>query len=227
VSFCGGFTTKVMSKRTFACIVIVFLGIVAGAGILWAVFGTSRISIAESDIQALLARQLPKTVNEVTIERVAVQLADSRLGLRIELHGKVLGESISAAVSARGAPRYDVKAGEVFFDADDVSFARLIIGSKTVIGEGDSPAGVAEATSSTIQRLVEAAIKIYLATQPVYRFSDDLMGTVLQAALADVSIQQDKLVITLSVWHLAAMVAIFGLVCIVVVYLIALVRRRR
>ena len=51
---------------------VAFIGLIAGAGILWAMFGTSRISITEADIQAPLNRELPMTIKELTIERVAI-----------------------------------------------------------------------------------------------------------------------------------------------------------
>ena len=210
-----------MSKRTLAWIAIAFVGLVAGAGVLWAMFGTSRISITESDIQAPLNQKLPMTVKELTIERVAVQLADNRLALRIDVQGTVLRQPISAAVSARGVPRYEARTGQLFFDADDVKVVQVTIGKKTVIGEADTQGRVAE----TVQRLAEAAIKAYLAARPVYQFRNDLKGIVAKAALSGVAIEQNNLVVTLSIWNLMVMVAIFGLALIVVLYLISLLIR--
>ena len=73
-----------------------------------------------------------------------------------------------------------------------------------------------------MQRLVEIAIKLFLATQPVYRFKNDLTGRVATLALADVAIEQDNLVITLSIWSLAAAVAIFGVIVLAALYLVYL-----
>jgi hypothetical protein len=66
------------------------MGVLSIAGLVWATFGTSKLTFTESAIQERLNKQLPRTVREITIERVAVQLADNRLALRIEIQGTVL-----------------------------------------------------------------------------------------------------------------------------------------
>jgi len=200
-----------MSKRAFICTVIAFLALVAAAGVLCTLFGIDRISLAESDIQTPLNQQLPKTVERLTIERVDVRLAEGRLGLQIDLQGTALNQLISSSASVRGSPRYDARTGELFFDADDVTFVRLAVGNKIVVGETGSAAG-SETASPAVQRLVEIAIKLYLATQPVYRFKNDFMGRVAKLALADVAVEQNNLVISLSIWSLTAVVAIFGVI---------------
>jgi hypothetical protein len=207
-----------MSKRAFAYTVLAFLALVAAAGVLCALFGINRISLSESDIQTPLNQQLPKTVERLTIELVEVRLAEDRLGLQIDLQGTALNQLISSSVSVRGSPRYDARTGELFFDADDVDFVRLAVGNKTVIGETSSAAG-SEIASPAVQRLVEIAIKLYLATQPVYRFKNDLTGTVAKMALAGVAVEQSNLVVYLSIWSLTAAVAIFGLIVLVALYL--------
>ncbi len=200
-----------MSKRAFICTVIAFLALVTAAGVLCTLFGIDRISLAESDIQTPLNQQLPKTVERLTIERVDVRLAEGRLGLQIDLQGTALNQLISSSASVRGSPRYDARTGELFFDADDVTFVRLAVGNKIVVGETGSAAG-SETASPAVQRLVEIAIKLYLATQPVYRFKNDFMGRVAKLALADVAVEQNNLVISLSIWSLTAVVAIFGVI---------------
>ena len=200
-----------MSKRAFICTVIAFLALVTAAGVLCTLFGIDRISLAESDVQTPLNQQLPKTVERLTIERVDVRLAEGRLGLQIDLQGTALNQLISSSASVRGSPRYDARTGELFFDADDVTFVRLAVGNKIVVGETGSAAG-SETASPAVQRLVEIAIKLYLATQPVYRFKNDFMGRVAKLALADVAVEQNNLVISLSIWSLTAVVAIFGVI---------------
>ena len=98
-----------MANRTFAWIAIAVIGLIAGAGALWAVFGTSRFSSAEFEIQEGLNQKLPMTAKEVTIERAAVQLAYNRLALRVEMQGTVLRQPISASVLARGMPRHEAQ----------------------------------------------------------------------------------------------------------------------
>src|SRR5262245_13284612 len=105
-----------MSRRTLAWIVVAVVGVLSVAGLLWATFGTHKLTFTQSDIQGRLNQQLPRTVREVTIGRVAVQLADNRLALRIEIQGTVLRQPISAVMSARGVPRYEAQRGEMYFD---------------------------------------------------------------------------------------------------------------
>ena len=78
-----------MSRRTLAWIVVALVGLLSIGGLLWAMFGTSRLVFAESALQARLNQQLPRTVRDVTIERVAVRLADNRVALRVEMQGTV------------------------------------------------------------------------------------------------------------------------------------------
>jgi hypothetical protein len=208
-----------MSKRVFIYTVFAFLALVAAAGVLCALSGIDRISLTESEIQTPLNQQLPKTVERLTIERVEVRLAEDRLGLQIDLQGTALNQLISSSVSVRGSPRYDARTDELFFDADDVKFVRLAVGEKTVVGETEAAAG-SEIASPAVQRLVEIAIKLYLATQPVYRFKNDFKGRVAKMALADVAVEQNNLVISLSIWSLTAAVSIFGLIVLAALYLV-------
>src|SRR4051794_34969656 len=98
-----------MSKRKFAWIVVAVVGVLSIAGLLWSMFGTSKLVFAESDIQTRLNQQLPRTIREVTIERVTVRLSENRLALRVEIQGAVARQPVSAAVSARGVPRYEAQ----------------------------------------------------------------------------------------------------------------------
>jgi hypothetical protein len=190
-------------------------------------FGTSRLTFSESEIQARLNQQLPKTVKEVTIERVAVRLAENRLALRVEVQGMVLRQPVSGVVVARGVPRYEAQSGEMHFDADEVKIDQLTIAGRSVAGEEDTATRrrLTEAASSALQRLGETAIKAYLAARPVYRLKQDFKGVVLKAALVDVTIQQNTLAVTFSLWNLTLTVATFGLVLSgVLVVIILLVR---
>ena len=211
-----------MSKRKLSWIVVACVGVLAAAGLVWAMFGSGKLTFAESELQARLNQQLPRTVREVTIERVAVRLADNRLALRIEIQGAVLRQPVSATLSARGVPRYEAQKGEMYFDADDVKLDQLTIAGRSVAGEEDSATRrrLTEAAGSAVQRLAETAIKAYLATRPVYRFKEDFKGIVLKAALVDVMIAQNALVVTYSLWNLTVTAATFALVLIGVLLLI-------
>ncbi len=205
---------RAMSKRKLAWIVVACVGLLSAAGMIWTLFGTSKLVFTESEIQARLNQQLPKTFREVTIERAAVHLADNRLALRIEIQGTAMRQPVSAAMSARGVPRYDTQNGAMFFDADDVKIDHLTIAGRKVVGEEDTAAHgrLTEAAGSAVRHRAEAAIKTYLAARAIYRFKEDFKGIVLKAALVDVTIEQNALVVTFSLWNLTVTVATFALV---------------
>jgi len=216
-----------MSRRKLAWTVVALVAVLATAGLFWSVFRTSRLVFTESELQERLNRQLPKTVRGVTVERVVAHLAENRLALRIEVQGAVLRRPVSAVVSARGVPRYDGRGGEMYFDADDIKIDQLTIAGRSVIGADDPAARtlLGEAAGPAVQRLAETAIKAYLATRPVYRFKNDFKGFVLKASLVDVTIGQDALVVTFSLWNLTVTCAILALVLIAIVWIAYLLIR--
>jgi hypothetical protein len=214
-----------MSRRKLAWIVLALVGVLSAAGLFWTMFGTSVLVFTETEIQSQLNQQLPKTVRELTIERVAVRLAESRLALRVETQGTVMRQPVSAVASARGVPRYEAQKGEMYFDADEVKIEQLAIAGRSIVGEDDTRRRLTAAVGSATQRLAETAIKAYLATRPVYRFKEDFKGVVLKAALVDVKIEQNVLRVTFSLWNLTMTVAIFALVLIGVLLVIYLLIR--
>jgi Protein of unknown function (DUF1439) len=207
-----------MSKRNIAWLVVVLAGVLAAAGLLFAIGGTTRLVFTEPEIQTRLNQQLPRTVREVTIERVAVRLAENRLALRIEISGTAMRQAVSATVSARGLPRYEQESAEVYFDADEVEVEQLTVAGRTVVGEPDGRGRrrVANAVGSAVQRVAEAAIKAYLAARPVYRFKDDFKGIVLKAALSGIAIEGNTLVVTVSLWSLTATAAAYAVALLAV-----------
>jgi hypothetical protein len=215
-----------MSKRKLAWIVVALVGLLATAGLLWAMFGTSKLVFAESELQARLNQQLPRTIRDITIERVAVHLAETRLALRVDLQGTAMRQPVSAVVSARGVPRYDAQSGAMYFDADDVKLDQLTIAGRGIAGDEDSTRRrLTDVAGAAVQRLAEAATKAYLAARPVYRFKDDFKGIVLKAALVNVTIEQSTLTVTFSLWNLTVTVAIFAAVIVGVLLLIYVLLR--
>jgi hypothetical protein len=207
-----------MSRRRIAWIVIALVGLLSAAGLAWSVFGSDRLTFTAADLQSRLNQQLPRTVREVTIERVDVALADNRLALRIAMQARVLQQPVSATVSARGVPRYEAHEAAMYFDADEIKIEQLAIAGRTVVGEEGGR--LSSTVRSTLQRVAESGIKAYLATRPVYRFKDDFKGLVLKAALVDVVIEQNTLAVTFSLWSLTLTAAMFALILIILVLVI-------
>jgi len=207
-----------MSKRRIAWIVVALVGLLSVAGLLWSMFGSDRLTFSAAELQSRLNQQLPRTVRDVTIERVDVALADSRLALRIALQARVLQQPVSATVSARGVPRYAADEAAMYFDADNIKIEQLAIAGRTVVGEEGGR--LANTVRSALQGVAENGIKAYLAARPVYRFKDDIKGVVLKAALVDVAIEQNTLAVTFSLWNLTMTAAIFALILIILVLVI-------
>src|SRR5215510_7089488 len=207
-----------MSKRRIAWIVVALVGLLSAAGLVWSMFGSDRLTFTAEELQSRLNQQLPRTVREVTIERVDVALADNRLALRIAMQARVLQQPVSATVSARGVPRYQAQEAAMYFDADQIKIEQLAISGRTVVGEEGGRLG--NAVRSGLQGVAESGIKAYLATRPVYRFKDDFKGMVLKAALVDVAIEQNTLAVTFSLWNLTVTTAMFALILILVAFVI-------
>jgi hypothetical protein len=189
-----------MSKRILAWIFVLVFGLLSLGGLLWSMFGTNQLVFTQSEIQERLNRQLPRTVRDVTIERVLVQLEENHLALRADIQGTVLRQLVSAVLLARGFPRYEASSGELHFDADNIEIEQVMIAGRNV----------PPAARAALQRVAEPALKTYLTMRPVYRFKDDFKGVVLKAALVDVAVERNTLAVTFSLWNLTAAVAVFA-----------------
>jgi hypothetical protein len=207
-----------MSRRRIAWLVVVVVGLLSAAGLLWSIFGFDKLSFTEAELQSRLNQQLPRTVREVTIERVGVALADNRLALRIAMQARVLQQPVSATVSARGLPRYVAGEAAMYFEADEIKIEQLAIAGRTVVGQEGGR--LANTVRSALQGVAESGIKAYLATRPVYRFKDDFKGVVFKATLVNVAIEQNTLAVTFSLWNLTLTVAIFALILIILMLVI-------
>jgi hypothetical protein len=207
-----------MSRRGVAWIVVTLVGLLSTAGLLWSIFGSDRLTFTAAELQSRLSQQLPRTVRDVTIERVDVALADNQLALRVEMQARVLQQSVSSTVSARGVPRYAAQEAAMYFDADEIKIQQLAIAGRTVVGEEGGR--LRNAVRSALQGVAEGGIKAYLAARPVYRFKDDFKGVVLKAALVNVAIEQNTLAVTFSLWNLTMTAALFALILIILVLVI-------
>jgi hypothetical protein len=146
--------------------------------------------------------------------------------LRIDLQTEVLRQPVSAVVSAVGVPRYDTHREALYFDVDEAQIDRLTIAGKTIVdGDATARSRLTEAAGPALQHVAESAARSYLSAVPVYRLKNDLKGFTLKAALSDVKIEQNVLVVTLSLWNLTVTVLIFALPLAIVAALIYLLIR--
>jgi hypothetical protein len=216
----------IMSKRNLAWIILALVGILSTAGMLWGSFGTSKVVFTESVLKTRLNQQLPRTIRGVTIARVALNMADNRLALRIDLQTDFLRHPVSAVVSAIGAPRYDTHHEALYFEVDEAKVDQFTIAGKTIVDDDTTARSrLTEAVGPAVQRIAEGAARTYLSAVPVYRLKNDLKGFVLKAALSDVKIEQNVLVVTFSLWNLTVTTLIFALPLVIVASLIYLLIR--
>jgi hypothetical protein len=208
----SGHPASNMSKRNLAWIVIVLVGALSTTAMLWSGFGSIHVVFTAAELQKRLNQKLPRTVLNVTIEDVALNASDNRLGLRIDIQTNVHHEAISAVVSARGVPRYDGHREAMYFDVDEIKVNQVAVAGKTIVDENAAPRSrLGAAVLPAAQRVVEAAVKTYFAEVPVYRLRNDVKGFVLKAALSDIKIDQNVLVVTFSLWNFSLVVFVFAL----------------
>jgi hypothetical protein len=212
---------SIMAKRTLVWIVLTAIGLLA-AGAFWSASGTRKITLMETELQEELGRHLPKEFKGVTVDQATVKLADNRIALRIEAEGSALGAPYAVVASANGAPRYDAARGELFFDADSVRIESVTLRGKPLENNPDTLRARIEAAAHS---LVEIGIKTFLAERPVYRFRDNLKGMVLNAAITNIAIAGNTLVIGVSLWNVTAIVLAFLLVVLLALWLIVVLIR--
>jgi hypothetical protein len=228
------FERSIMTKRRLAWIALGALGVLVVAGLAWAAFGPTTIVLTAPQIQERINRALPREFKGVTVERATVAIVDGKIALRVEAQAKALGQTLGTAVSARGIPRYESEQGEIFFDAEDVKIENTALAGGPLtqrlgerLGERLSER-LGEPAAPRIRDAVAAGITAYLAARPVYRFKDDLKGIVGKAALGDIAMQPDAIVITLSVARLTVTVAVgLAALLVIVVLVVQLVRHPR
>ena len=206
-------------------IVLTAIGLLAAAGAFWSASGTREITLTETELQEQLGRHLPKEFRGVTVDRATVKLADNRIALRIEAQGSALGAPYAVAASANGAPRYDAARGELFFDADSVQIESVTLRGAPLLGGENNPDTLRGRIEAAAHSIVEIGIKTFLAERPVYRFSDNLKGMVLNAAITNIAIAGNTLVIGVSLWNLTAIGLAFLLVVLLALWLIVVLIR--
>jgi uncharacterized protein DUF1439 len=214
-----------MTRRRFAWIALAALGALVIAGLAWGAFGPTTIVLTAPQIQQRINRALPREFKGVTVERATVAIADQKVALRVEARASALGQTLSTAVSARGVPRYDPAQGEIFFDPEDVKIEDVGLAGGALVERLSARLGE---RASMFRNTAAAGVTAFLAARPVYRFKDDLKGIVGKAALGDISMKPDAIVITVSVARLTTTIAIgLAALLIVIVLVVQLIRHPR
>ena len=167
----------------------------------------------------------PERIQRRDVDQANVKLADNRIALRIEAQGSALGAPYAVVASANGAPRYDAARGELFFDADSVRIESVTLRGTPLLGGENNPDTLRGRIEAAAHSVVEIGIKTFLAERPVYRFRDNLKGMVLNAAITNIAIAGNTLVIGVSLWNVTAIVLAFLLVVLLALWLIVVLIR--
>ena len=209
-----------MTKRKLAWIALTAIGLLGAAGVLWGASGTHTIRLTESELQERVNRHLPREFKGVTVEHVAVALAGDRIALRIEAHGAALEVPYEVVASANGVPRYDAVQGELFFDANSVRIESFTLRGTPLLGGEDNPDTRRARIEAATHSVVETGIKAFLAERPVYRFRENLKGMFINAAITNIAVVDNTLVIGVSLWNVTAIVLGLLLVALLALWLV-------
>jgi hypothetical protein len=229
-----------VTKRNLAWIILSLLSLVGIFGALWSALGTSRIVLGQADLQTRIDKILPKTAKDVTVERATIALADDKMMLRVEAEGRKLGQPFTIVASARGRPRYDPDRSALLFEPEVVTVENITIRGGSVAEKVEGAAGrlkgrLGETLKDGASKIdagaaviAEQGIKAYLATYPIYRLKDDAKGLVLRTLLRAIAIENNTLVVTVSLWGLTLSAALWALLLLgVAIFAVQLIRHPR
>jgi hypothetical protein len=211
-----------MTRRTVAWIALAVIGAIIVAGIVWEAVGPTTIVLTAPQLQERINRALPREFKGITVEKASVNIAQSQIALKVEARASALGQTLATVVSARGVPRYEPEQAEIFFDPEDVKVEDLAFAGGPL---AERLAGPLRERAQTIRDAAAAGMRAFLAARPVYRFKDDVKGIIGKAALGNIAMQPDAIVITLSAVKLSATVAIGLAALLAIVFLIVLLVR--
>lgn len=204
-----------------------------GVAGLWTVKATHEISLTQADIQAHIDRQLGKEIaikgapgapgallQSIRIKSATVTLRDGKAALAADIEGALrTGKSFEIEASALGTPKY--AEGALYFDPEKVDVRRLTYEGQSladlvsrlarshVADVAGEKARVfleekARKADDWATAAVDAALRRFLEERPVYRLKDDTKGAVMKAALEEVRVENDRILVTFSLWRLTA-----------------------
>jgi hypothetical protein len=225
-----------MTRRNLMWTGVIFLVLLAMIG-LWTVYGTHRISLTEADVQDRIQRQLDKDfpikgaarllVKTVRLQGATVNIQDGRVIALVDVEGVLrTNKKFTLTAYAVGVPTYI--AGEFYFKPDRIAvqkFAyegstptemfsrfsqRFVTSDKTRQAVEDYAPKVEEWMTAIAQNAVVHSLE----KRPVYRPKDDVKGLLIKASLDSVTVDQNRIVITFSLWQLTLTV-LLGVICLI------------
>lgn len=192
---------------------------------LWAMFGSHTVSFTEAQVQERINAQLDKNIDvkgpahfvvkTVKLTDATVHLVGGRVTALVDVEGVLLaGKEFSMTARVVGVPKYEGDA--FFFTAENVEV-------QTFAYEGTKPveywkrladryisdekkerlvADLAPAAEAWMTGIAQKAAVHALEKHPIYRLKSDVKGVLIKASLESVKIDQDRVVVTFSLWQL-------------------------
>jgi uncharacterized membrane protein len=224
-----------MTRRRLRWAVAAALLLLAIAG-LWRAYGTQQVTFTEAEVQERINKQLGQEfpvkgaahllVKSIKVRAATVHIQDNRVIARVDVEGSLrTNKSFTLTANAVGIPTYSF--GELFFKPDQVEVQKFAYegGTPTQLFTGfakryvsdDKARQLVEDTAPAVESWMTAVAQyaaVYtLERRPVYRLKDGVKGFLIKASLASVTIDQDRIVVTFSIWQLTASVML-GALCL-------------
>ena len=224
-----------MTRRglMWAGVFALFLLAIAGS---WGVYGTHRVTFTEAQVQELINKQIDRDspvkgaahllVKTINVRSATIHIQDNSIIALIDVEGKLrTNKAFTLTAYAIGVPTYSF--GELFFKPDKIEVQKFAY-------EGSTPTELftrfakhyvsddkarqlvedkAPAIESWMTTVAQTAAVHALQQRPVYRPKDDVKGLLIRASLASVTIDQDRIAVTFSIWQLTLSV-LFGIFCL-------------
>ncbi len=228
--------------RRYGWLIAALLLIFGAAGV-WTVAATHDISLSESERQSRIDSQLPKEialkgpaqalVQSATVKSATVDLKGGKVALAIKLEGLLRsGKGFELEATTIGVPKY--VDGALYFEPEKVDVSRLAYEGQSAsdlvgrlagkLGDGkfrDAIEAKAQKLDDWAAKAADAAIRKFLEERPVYRLKDDIKGAVMKGALDNISVADERLNVTFSLWRLTT-AAVGGLVSLLLGIIVAL-----
>lgn len=219
---------------------MVTLGVIALVAAVAMVFGTYTFTMTEEEIRAKVLSVLPIDAEGVSVTEVAIDLSSESNDVALEVTGTAtrFERTFSFTLAAVGVPEYEFMSGTFYFRPTEVEIVSLEqTGGDSVETTVDKAADFAkklfpkrgdvidEAAYAAdqlapdvqvwLEDKAEGAAVYVLKRAPIYTLPSDAKGYAAQAVLDEVRVENDTLVVELSLYRLGSWVLIFGFVALV------------
>ncbi len=221
---------------------VVAIGVASLALAIGMVFGTHTFTLPEDEIRAKVESVLPIDAEGVSVTEVVIDLSSESNDVALEVTGTAtrMERSFTFTLAAVGVPEYQFTTGTFYFRPTKVKLVSLEqTGGDTVAGTVEKAADFAKKlfpkrdevvdelayaadqlapdVQAWLEGKAEGAAVYVLQRAPIYTLPNDAKGIAAQAVLDDVRIENNSLVIELSLYRLGIWVLIFGLVALVTI----------